>query len=111
MCGPTRVFGTIWRVQAAITKGIADVPFNVQWIGRAPWLFSLRNLGFWGYGWGLLISGALGIVLILLRARKRDWRNTRRKRADFAGQRAVLFDIIWRSGRDFFQVHALLSCR
>ena len=58
--------------QAAITNGTADVPFNVQWVGRAPWLFSLRNLGFWGYGWGLLVSGALGIVFVCLSLRKRD---------------------------------------
>ena len=58
--------------QAAITNGIADVPFNVQWVGRAPWLFSARNLGFWGYGWGLLISGALGVVLVLRGLRQRD---------------------------------------
>ena len=59
--------------QAAITRGEVDVPFNVQWIGRAPWLFSARNLGFWGYGWGILISGALGIVLVW-------WETMRRKR-------------------------------
>ena len=64
-----------WRdltEQAAITNGTVDVPFNVQWIGRAPWLFSASNLGFWGYGWGLLISGALGLVFVLRNARKRD---------------------------------------
>ncbi len=60
--------------QAAITNGEADVPFNVQWVGRAPWLFSARNLGFWGYGWGLLVSGALGIIFVLLSLRKRDER-------------------------------------
>ena len=58
--------------QAAITRGAVDVPFNVQWIGRAPWLFSLRNLGFWGYGWGLLISGALGALMVLWKWRERD---------------------------------------
>lgn len=58
--------------QAGITNGTADVPFNVQWVGRAPWLFSLRNLGFWGYGWGLLVSGALGIIFVLRNARERD---------------------------------------
>ncbi len=66
-----------WRdlaSQAAITNGTADVPFNVQWVGRVPWLFSARNLGFWGYGWGLLVSGALGIVFVLLSLRKRDER-------------------------------------
>ena len=58
--------------QAAITRGEVDVPFNVQWIGRAPWLFSARNLGFWGYGWGLLVSGALGIIFVVFGLRKRD---------------------------------------
>ena len=60
--------------QAAITRGEVDIPFNVQWVGRAPWLFSARNLGFWGYGWGLLISGALGLMLALIGLRKRDQR-------------------------------------
>ena len=61
--------------QSAITRGEVDVPFDVQWIGRTPWLFSLRNLGFWGYGWGTLVSGALGIALVLWRALKGDLRN------------------------------------
>ena len=60
--------------QSAITRGEVDVPFDVQWIGRTPWLFSLRNLGFWGYGWGTLVSGALGIALVMVRAFKRDLR-------------------------------------
>lgn len=60
--------------QSAITRGEVDIPFDVQWIGRTPWLFSLRNLGFWGYGWGTLISGALGVALVLMRAFKRDFR-------------------------------------
>jgi len=37
-----------------------DVPFNVQWIGRARWLFALANLGWWGFGWPLLIAGLAG---------------------------------------------------
>jgi hypothetical protein len=53
------------REQAGITNGTVDVPFDVQWIGRTPWLFSLRNLGFWGYGWPFLISAGLGFLLLL----------------------------------------------
>lgn len=51
--------------QGYITKGVTDVPFNVQWIGRKPWLFSLWNLGAWGYGWLFLLSGAAGIWVLL----------------------------------------------
>ncbi len=56
--------------QLAITRGVVDVPFNVQWIGRAPWAFSLGNLGWWGWGWALLISGTLGGALSLMRPRR-----------------------------------------
>ena len=66
-----RFWGDV-NYQAAITRGEVDVPFNVQWIGRAPWVFSARNLGFWGYGWGTLISGALGAILAIFGWRKRD---------------------------------------
>ncbi|HEX8466010.1 MAG TPA: glycosyltransferase family 39 protein, partial [Abditibacterium sp.] len=55
--------------QGGITRGEIDVPFDVQWIGRAPWLFSLRNLGFWGYGWPFLLSGIAGFGLLLRRSR------------------------------------------
>lgn len=61
--------------QAAITRGEVDVPFDVQWIGRAPWLFSARNLGFWGYGWGLLTSGVAGALLTIGGLRNRDLSN------------------------------------
>ncbi len=64
--------------QSAITRGEVDVPFDVQWIGRTPWLFSACNLGFWGYGWGTLVSGALGIALVLVRASQRDLRGEQR---------------------------------
>ena len=66
-----RFWGDV-AAQAAITRGEADVPFNVQWIGRTPWLFSARNLGFWGYGWGLLLSGVLGAITVFFGLRKRD---------------------------------------
>lgn len=55
--------------QGAITRGIIDVPFNVQWVGRTPWLFTLKNLGAWGYGWLLLLSGGAGFVLLVRRPR------------------------------------------
>lgn len=56
--------------QAAITRGDADVPFNVQWIGRTPLVFSLRQLGFWAYGWPLLLSAGAGMCLIFLKPRR-----------------------------------------
>jgi 4-amino-4-deoxy-L-arabinose transferase-like glycosyltransferase len=55
--------------QRSITNGVTDVPFNVQWIGRTPWLYSLRNLGSWGYGWLFLLS-AVGGTLVLLKNRR-----------------------------------------
>ena len=56
--------------QLGITSGEVDVPFNVQWIGRANWLFSLSNLGWWGFGWPLLITGLTGGVWALRRPKK-----------------------------------------
>ena len=56
--------------QLAVTRGEADVPFNVQWIGRALWLFSLANLGWWGWGWPMLLSGLGGAALALGRPRR-----------------------------------------
>ncbi len=55
--------------QGGITNGTVDVPFDVQWIGRAPLLFSARNLGFWGYGWPFLLSAGAGLVFLTLRPR------------------------------------------
>ncbi|MBW3636006.1 MAG: glycosyltransferase family 39 protein, partial [Armatimonadetes bacterium] len=55
--------------QGAITRGEVDVPFNVQWIGRKPWLFSLWNLGFWGYGWPFLLSAGAGLLVLARRPR------------------------------------------
>ncbi len=46
--------------QLGITRGEVDVPFDVQWVGREPWLFSLVNLGWWGFGWPLLLTGITG---------------------------------------------------
>lgn len=54
-----------WRdmeTQAAITAGYLDVPFNVQWIGRTDILFSLHNLGAWGWGWPLLLLSLAGLA-------------------------------------------------
>lgn len=56
--------------QLDITRGDVDVPFNAQWIGRAPWLFSLVNLGWWGWGWALLASGTLGGAVIMAPPRR-----------------------------------------
>ena len=56
--------------QLAITSGEVDVPFNAQWIGRKPWLFSLSNLGWWGFGWPLLLMGIAGGLWALRRPRR-----------------------------------------
>ncbi len=56
--------------QLAITSGEADVPFDVQWIGRARWLFALSNLGWWGFGWPLLLAGIAGGALSVRRRPK-----------------------------------------
>ncbi len=56
--------------QLDITRGDLDVPFNVQWIGRVPWLFSLQNLGWWGWNWALLASGVFGVAATLARPRR-----------------------------------------
>lgn len=53
--------------QVNITNGIADVPFNVQWIGRTPWLYSLYNLWEWCYGWPLVASWGLGTLMLIKR--------------------------------------------
>jgi 4-amino-4-deoxy-L-arabinose transferase-like glycosyltransferase len=55
--------------QSAITRGEVDIPFNVQWIGTTKWLFSFTNLGNWGYGWAILLSGLGGILLLLKKRR------------------------------------------
>lgn len=57
------------KSQGAITRGDADVPFNVQWIGRTPWLYSLWNLWVWGYGWPLLLPALAGLVVLARRPR------------------------------------------
>ncbi|RYX84539.1 hypothetical protein EON83_09310 [bacterium] len=56
--------------QLGITNGEVDVPFNVQWVGRKPWLFSLVNLGWWGFGWPLLLTGIAGGAWALRRPKR-----------------------------------------
>lgn len=56
--------------QLGITNGIVDVPFNVQWIGRTKWLFSLVNLGWWGFGWPMLLAGLAGGLWAIRRPRQ-----------------------------------------
>lgn len=56
--------------QLGITSGEVDVPFNAQWIGRPKWLFSFSNLGWWGFGWPLLITGLAGGAWAIRRPRK-----------------------------------------
>lgn len=63
-------FGGDFGLQLLITRGEIDVPFNVQWIDRLDWIFPLKNLGFWGYGWPFLLSGIAGTLLILVRPRR-----------------------------------------
>ena len=56
--------------QMLITRGEIDVPFNVQWIGRADWIFPFKNLGFWAYGWPFLLSGVAGGLWLLKNPKK-----------------------------------------
>lgn len=67
---PETRFWKDFAEQLAITRGEMDVPFNVQWIGRARWLFSFVNLGWWGWGWALLVSGLLGAATTLARPKR-----------------------------------------
>lgn len=66
---PDPRFWSDLRQQGAITRGEVDVPFNVQWIGRAPLWYSGRNLGFWGYGWPFLLSAGVGTAFLTCRPR------------------------------------------
>ncbi|BCM90770.1 hypothetical protein IAD21_02631 [Abditibacteriota bacterium] len=72
--GGQKIFTREWigdfGQQLGITSGEVDVPFNVQWVGRKPWLFSLVNLGWWGFGWPLLLAGISGGVWALRRPKK-----------------------------------------
>lgn len=66
-------FWTDMQTQQVITQGEMDVPFNIQWIGRKPWLYTLGNLWKWGWGYAFLLSIALGLGALAygIRAKKR----------------------------------------
>lgn len=55
--------------QAQISSGKVDVPFNLQWFGRANWIWPLGNLGNWALGWPLIMCGIGGVVLVATRVR------------------------------------------
>lgn len=59
------------REQAAISAGLVDVPFNVQWVGRSFW-FPLRNLAQWGMGWPITVCCLAGLAAVAVqRVRRR----------------------------------------
>ena len=54
---------TFWRSlneQRDITNGTRDVPWNLQWFGRANYGWPLRNLLIWGIGWQQLVPATIG---------------------------------------------------
>ena len=55
--------------QSAITNGRMDIPFDIQWIGRAAWLYPGWNLLRWGWGPMFGASALCGLALVL-----RHWR-------------------------------------
>lgn len=58
--------------QAAISHGDIDPPWNWQWLGRANYIWPLRNLALWAVGWPLLLAGAGGIALTARRVWKKQ---------------------------------------
>jgi hypothetical protein len=57
--------------QRQITSGEINVPFNLQWFGRAPFLWPLWNLGRWALGWPILIGVLGGVALVGARVLRR----------------------------------------
>lgn len=57
--------------QGLITNGTGNVPFNIQWIDRKPWLYAAENLAFWGYGLLFCAALAAGILLVVRGVRGR----------------------------------------
>jgi hypothetical protein len=64
---PNPQFWNALSEQARISSGQVDVPFNLQWVARAPWLWPLWNLGRWALGWPLLLCCGAGVLLALSR--------------------------------------------
>ncbi|MFN2284802.1 MAG: DUF2298 domain-containing protein [Anaerolineae bacterium] len=59
-----------------MASGLRDVPFGHQWTARAPIIFPLRNMLFWGMGLPLGIAAWAGWGAIAWRlVRKREWQH------------------------------------
>jgi len=59
-----------------MASGLRDVPFGHQWTGRAPVIFPLRNMLFWGMGLPLGIAAWIGWGAMAWRlVREREWQH------------------------------------
>lgn len=59
-----------------LANGLRDVPFGHQWTARAPIVFPLRNMLFWGMGLPLGIAAWIGWGVMAWRlVRKREWQH------------------------------------
>lgn len=62
---------TFWsglREQAAISRGESEPPFNMQWVGRANYLYPLRNLALWAVGLPTFLPALAGLLMVLGKA-------------------------------------------
>jgi hypothetical protein len=57
--------------QRQITVGARDVPWNIQWAGRADIWWPLRNLLVWGIGWQALLPALAALLWVPLRVLKK----------------------------------------
>ena len=59
-----------------MASGLRDVPFGHQWTARAPIVFPLRNMLFWGMGLPLGLAAWVGWgVMAWQLVRKREWQH------------------------------------
>ncbi|MBN1877156.1 MAG: glycosyltransferase family 39 protein [Anaerolineae bacterium] len=59
-----------------LASGLRDVPFGHQWTARAPVIFPLRNMLFWGMGLPLGIAAWVGWSIMGWQlVRKREWQH------------------------------------
>ena len=78
-----------------LMRGQQDVPFGHQWTGRAPIIFPLRNMIFWGMGIPLGIASWMGWAVV-------GWRLwSRRQHPGARGAERSLW-LLWIWGGGFF---------